>query len=190
MKARETWTLSQAARLLSQPQHRLIYFCEKAVVIPDLADARGRGTSRRFSARNLLEFAIALKLRELLIPVAPIAAILRVLREFERKVSKEIPGFELPERLRHANAPVLRIVIIDGGKLFFTIGRGKAPPKVYGGLDLGKLQTEIKANPRRRGRSSRKPSLRSARLPERDGSTQGSVQINVTRIARTLPLDS
>ena len=50
------WTLSEAARLLRQPQHRLIYLCEKAAVIPDYADAHGRGSSRRFSARNLLEF--------------------------------------------------------------------------------------------------------------------------------------
>ena len=34
------WSLSEAARLLGQPQHKLIYLCEKGVIIPDLGDAR------------------------------------------------------------------------------------------------------------------------------------------------------
>jgi hypothetical protein len=63
-KQSEQWTLTEAAGLLREPQHRLIYLCEKGVVRPDYEDAKGRGSSRRFSARNLLEFAVALRLRE------------------------------------------------------------------------------------------------------------------------------
>ncbi len=59
------WTLTEAARLLEVPQHRLIYLCEKEVVQPDLNDATGRGSSRRFSRRNILEFAVALRLRDI-----------------------------------------------------------------------------------------------------------------------------
>jgi hypothetical protein len=69
-KKPDVWTLTQTARLLGEPQHRLIYLCEKGVVVPDFQDAEGRGSSRRFSDRNLLEFAIALRLRELEIGVA------------------------------------------------------------------------------------------------------------------------
>ena len=35
-------TLTQAARALGVPQHRLIHLCEKHVVVPDLDEARGR----------------------------------------------------------------------------------------------------------------------------------------------------
>lgn len=90
------WTLLEAARLLGEPQHRLIYLCEKRVLVPDFGEAQGRGSSRRFSARNTLEFALALKLRQVMIPVAPVAAIIHVLRAFERKVVEEIPMFRLP----------------------------------------------------------------------------------------------
>ena len=38
-------TLTEAARLLKEPQHRLIYLCEKGVVEPDVQDAAApRGT--------------------------------------------------------------------------------------------------------------------------------------------------
>ena len=70
------WTLSEVARLFGQPQHRLIHLCEKGVVRADFEEARGRGSSRRFSRRNLLQLAVALKLRELMVPVAPIGEFL------------------------------------------------------------------------------------------------------------------
>jgi DNA-binding transcriptional MerR regulator len=73
---RSEWFLSETARLLGQSQHRLIHLCEKGVIVPDLGEAGGQGSSRRFSARNLLEFEVALKLRELTVPVSSIVAIL------------------------------------------------------------------------------------------------------------------
>jgi hypothetical protein len=135
-----------------------------------------------------LEFAVALKLREIMIPVAPIAAILGVLREFEKKVSREIPGFSLPEGLRQPRAPDLRIVITDGGKLFFTLGKGNARPKAYGGLDVGELQSAGKTG-QRRGYASIRSKLPPARLPVRGGNAQARVEVNVTRVARDLLLN-
>lgn len=55
------------------------------MVVPDFGEAQGRGSSRRFSACNMLEFALALKLRQVMIPVAPVAAIIHVLRRFLEK---------------------------------------------------------------------------------------------------------
>ncbi len=52
-------TLTQAAWVLRVPQHKLIHLCEKGVVVPEIHDARGRGSSRGFSRRNLFEFAVA-----------------------------------------------------------------------------------------------------------------------------------
>src|SRR3990172_507062 len=94
------WTLTEAARALGEPRHRLIYLCEKGVVQPDLQEAEGRGSSRRFSARNLLEFAVAMRLRDLELPAGLVAAVVHVLRAFEGAVRKQIAEFHLPGSLR------------------------------------------------------------------------------------------
>jgi DNA-binding transcriptional MerR regulator len=130
------WTLTEAARLLGEPQHRLIYLCEKGVVHPDFQDAKGRGSSRRFSDRNLLEFAVALRLRELDIGVAFVGSVVHVLRAFERSVGKELRDFKLPDSLREPKAPDLRVVIADGARLYFTLAAPGSPGRVYGGIDL------------------------------------------------------
>src|SRR5574341_508704 len=95
MGSPKEWTLSEAARLLDEPQHRLIYLCEKGVIVPQFGNAKGRGSSRRFSERNLLEFAVALELRELTLPVDTVAAVIHFLRAFETKVAAEIQGFDM-----------------------------------------------------------------------------------------------
>ena len=76
------WTLTQISNLLDQPQYRLIYLCEKGVIIPDGSDAKGRGSSRRFSALNLFEFIVALKLGELHVPTNLSTNVLRALRSY------------------------------------------------------------------------------------------------------------
>ena len=189
------WTLTEAARLLEEPQHRLIYMCEKGVVEPDVQDAEGRGSSRRFSNRNLLEFAVALRLRDLELPATLIGAVVHVIRAFERAVGREIRGFKLPDSLRAKEAPDLRIVISDGQRLYFTLGANAEPPKVYGGINLDQFREA-----RGVGRSS--PRLKLVRPEPPDGvfhdddfggperSRHARVEISVSRIARDLPLDT
>lgn len=189
------WTLTEAARLLGEPQHRLIYLCEKGVVQPDVQDAEGRGSSRRFSARNLLEFAVALRLRDLGLPAALVAAVVHVLRAFEGATKRQIGEFQLPDSLRLRIAPDFRVVISDGRRLYFTLRTGKGPAKVYGGIDLqdlgaprmplGRLQRKLALvePPDGSGRSSRPGDFGS---PE--GSRHARVEVSVTRIAQDLPL--
>lgn len=183
------WSLSEAARLLQQSQHRLIYLCEKRVIVPDLAEARGRGSSRGFSARNLLEFEMALKLRRLTVPVASIAAILYALRAFEAKVAQQMPGFSLPDGLRTGKAPDLRAMVTDEGRLYFSLGSGTASPKLYGGVDFGRLTTSRRARrrskPRTGGPNLELPALPARRLAEM---AKARVEVSVTRIARDLDL--
>jgi hypothetical protein len=185
MDLRREWSLSEAARLLHEPQHRLIYLCEKGVVVPDLGDATGRGSSRRFSARNLLEFALALRLRDLTIPVGTVAAIVHVLRGFEKTVAEHVGGFGLAEGLRKKGGPELRIIISDGECLYFTLGIGNKKPKLFGGIDFRQLTSQGK-----RPRVSR----RSLQAPDKFGGPEGSryarVEIDVSRLARDLPLAS
>lgn len=190
------WTLTEAARLLDEPQHRLIYLCEKGVVEPDVRDAEGRGSSRRFSSRNLLEFAVALRLRDLELPATLIAAVVRVLRSFEGAVGREIRGFHLPASLRVKGAPDLRVVIGDGRRLYFTLGSGAGPAKVYGGIDLDELKEakpEARSRPKLRLVKSATPPIGASGADEfggPEGSRHSRVEISVTRIAQDLPLDA
>ncbi len=190
------WTLTEAARLLGEPQHRLIYLCEKGVVQPDLADAKGRGSSRRFSARNLLEFAVALRLRALELPASVIGAVTYTLRAFERKVQEHMRTFRLPESLRGAAAPDLRARISDG-RLYLSLGIGKDVPKMYGGIALrrfasgkasiGDLQRALVPMPS--PKRTRRHVANGDRLGRLDGSPPARVEISITRIAQELRLE-
>ena len=190
------WTLTEAARSLGEPQHRLIYLCEKGVVQPDLEDAKGRGSSRRFSGRNLLEFAVALRLRELELPASVIGAITHTVRAFERKVQDQLHAFRLPESLRGPAAPDLRVLISDG-RLYLSLGTGKRAPKVYGGIELkrfvsGKasssdLQRALAPLPSPKRPRRHGPSGDGLGLP--DGGTHTRVEISITSIAQELRLE-
>jgi DNA-binding transcriptional MerR regulator len=192
---RSEWTLSEAARLLGQPQHRLIYLCEKGVVVPEVGNAKGRGSSRRFSARNLLEFSVALKLRELTLPVDTVAAIIHVLHTCEGKIRKEIRGFDLVRGLRQKNALDLRVIISDGRQLFFSLGTGEGTAKLFGGLDFqslaarkGKLATLNKENILAKNETL-KTKVSSSEFGGPEGSKHARIEISVTKIAKDLPLD-
>ena len=189
-KPNEEWTLTEAAEVLQVEQHRLIYLCEKEVVTPDVQDAGGRGSSRRFSSRNLLEFSVSLRLRDMALPVGMIGAVLHVLRAFERNVTAEIPRFRLPDSLRGAGAPDLRVVVSDGHQLFFTLGVGKAAPKVFGGIDLSE---SVDTSPRSLARKLGVVEAKSVRgggfgLPE--GSRHVRLEVSITRLAQDLPIGS
>jgi len=189
------WTLTEAARSLGEPQHRLIYLCEKGVVQPDLEDAKGRGSSRRFSARNLLELAVALRLRELALPASVIGAVTHTLRAFERKVRDQLHTFRLPESLRGAAAPDLRVLISDG-HLYLSLGTGKAVPKVYGGIELKRFASG-KTSMGDLQRALLPLSFSKRRRPMRNGDGGGTpnggmrarVEISVTTIAQELRLE-
>ncbi|MDE0309643.1 MAG: hypothetical protein OXI60_07425 [Acidiferrobacterales bacterium] len=130
------WTLSEIAKLLQQPQHRLIYLCEKRVITPDFSDAKGRGSSRRFSTRNVFEFSITLVLSDFHFPTALSTNILYVLREFEESVSKTIDNFNLPDALMVDGSPEIVGIITNGTLLYFAIGAPGRPKKIYGGVDI------------------------------------------------------
>lgn len=185
------WTMTEAARLLEQPQHRLIYLCEKGVVEPDFQNAEGRGSSRRFSARNLLEFAVALRLRELELPASFVASVLYVLRAFERSMKASLPQFRLPESLREANAPELRVIVGDGQRLFFSLRAAKVLDKVYGGIDLREVRTSkksIAALERELAQSGQK-SIGNG-VEKSEDVRHARLEVSITAIAKDLKLQS
>jgi len=176
------WTLSEAARLLGEPQHRLIYLCEKGVVQPDLQDAEGRGSSRRFSSRNLLEFGVALRLRELGIPASVIGAVLHVLRGFERAIGKKLSGFKLPGSLTVAGAPELTVIVGDDQRLYFSLGSAKGKAKTYGGIPLREL-----IGAKDDAGQPKKP-LRGVGKEAKPGQLLAKVEVSVTGISKELGL--
>jgi DNA-binding transcriptional MerR regulator len=179
MSAGRHWTLSEAARLLRQPQHRLIYLCEKGAVVPDFADAHGRGSSRRFSSRNLLEFSVALRLRSLDLSVVAIKAILHTLRSFEKTVRRELPDFDFISDLRKARAPELRVLVAEGPRVYFSLTGRSQEPRVFGGIDLSKGVTRQKrAKISELDRSAGEPPM------------AAKVEVNVTEVAKSLDLDA
>ncbi len=100
MPSSESFTLSEIARRLDVPQHRLIHLCEKGVVVPDVHGAAGRGSSRVFSEGNFLELAVALRLRDMMLPVAAVGAVVHVLGAFEEQLQQDLPHFALTDSLR------------------------------------------------------------------------------------------
>ncbi len=140
-------TLTQSAWALGVPPHRLIHLCEKRVVVPGVRDARGRGSSREFSKRNLFEFAIALEMRQHEVPVSYVQAVLRVLRAFEGEAKALLGTFALPDSLLVAGAPSLSLIILDGERLYFSLTRDSERPRVFGGVNV--------RHPRARGRAMR-----------------------------------
>jgi DNA-binding transcriptional MerR regulator len=173
-------TLTQAAKVLGVPQHRLIHLCEKGVVVPDVSDARGRGSSRGFSHRNVFEFAIALELRRLDLPVALARAVVRVLRSFEEAVRTLVPDFALPTSLQEARAPRVTALIVGGERLYFTVSRGRKRPTVFGSVEITRAK-----------RAAGKPPAPLRRLSAGDvrQQVQGArtlTEIDLSRIASTL----
>ena len=83
------FTLSEVEGVFKAPQHVLIHLCEKEIVIPDIQQTDGRGKFRRFSVKNMFEFAVALELKKYQIPLAVIKALLIVFSAFCRKVESE-----------------------------------------------------------------------------------------------------
>jgi hypothetical protein len=160
----------------------LIYLCEKGVVQPDLQDAEGRGSSRRFSARNLLEFGVALRLRELGIPASVIGAVLHVLRGFERAIGKKLSGFKLPGSLAVAGSPELKVVIGDDQRLYFLLGSGKGKETTYGGISIQDL-----VDSRADSDQPKKP-LRGVGKETKPGQLLAKVEVSVTGIAKELGL--
>src|SRR5262245_6356762 len=131
-----SWTLTEAAKLLGVPQHRLIHLCEQRVVVPDLRDAQGRGSSREFSNRNLFQLAVALAMRELELPVSYVRAVLSVLRAFEDQARALLGDFILPESLLSRGAPNVRLVILDGERLYFSVTSSSKSAITFGGVNI------------------------------------------------------
>lgn len=191
MDGGQSFTLSELARAIGTPQHRLIHLCEKGVVSPDLQRAHGRGSSRVFSPRNFLEFAIALRLRSARLPVATVGAVLEVLRAFEGKTRRELPGFSLPETLRDEGAPDLRIILSDGRTIYFSLALAGVNPQLFGGITFDQIASDKTLSAKGADAVTARGKGRAADS-DGFGGPEGSqfvrLELSVTQVAKDLPL--
>lgn len=190
MASNRSFTLSEIARRLGVPQHRLIHLCEKGVVVPDVHGAAGRGSSRVFSSTNILELAVAMRLRDMMLPVAAVGAVVHVLRAFEERLRADLSHFALADSLRKDQAPDLRVIISDGQRIYFSLGAADEQPKLFGGIPMDQLEGDAPAwdgqidvvrfrGNARNGSGGIGP----------ENSRYGRLELSVTAIARALPTD-
>jgi DNA-binding transcriptional MerR regulator len=176
-----SFTLTQAAKTLGVAQHKLIHLCEQKVVVPDVRDARGRGSSREFSERNLFDFVLALEMRKLELPVSFIRAILRVLRSFEEEARALLGVSPLTEGLIAANAPRITLLILDGERLYFRLAPARGQAHLFGGINI--------KHPRLRGRARQHQSvgrLEPAEANQLASEARTRTEIDLSQIARDL----
>ena len=134
--SKKEWTLTQIANLLRRPQYKLIYLCEKGVIVPDGVDAKGRGSSRRFSARNLFEFMVAITLGDFHVPTNITTNLLQALRSFDKHLAKRYPLLKLPYSLTYPDCPEVKAILIEGTNLYFSVRQAEKPVVYIGGIDL------------------------------------------------------
>lgn len=187
MAGEESYTLTEIARRLDVPQHRLIHFCEKGVVVPEVHDAAGRGSSRVFSQLNVLELAVALRLRDMSMPISEIRRIVHVLQKFGETVQGQRRHFSLTQHLRAPGAPDLRIIVSDGRAVYLTLGQPGSAPKVFGGIPLDRLTEPVGNQPVERVNPDRSVDPASFGGPE--GSQFARLELSVNAVARVLPID-
>ncbi len=183
MAEARTFTLADAARRFEVPQHRLIHLCEKQIVVPDVRDADGRGSSRVFSARNVLELAVALRVRDLMLPLTVAGSIVHVLRVLEEKLKEDVPHFSLVASLRATNPLDMRAIVSDGQSVYFTLGKAGDDPKLFGGVPLepaGGLAGPIQV---------REVSEAGSGFGGPEGSRFARMELSVTAVAQALPID-
>ena len=180
------WTLTEIARLLDQPQHRLIYLCEKGVIVPDISDAHGRGSSRRFSTRNVFEFSVALVLSEFYFPANISTNLLYAIRSFEDSVKANgLDNFSLPHSLMNTRSPEIIGIITNGSILYFSLGLPGMLKKVFGGVNMSDLsRNNVPSIARLNSHNA------TDRTEESEATTIGSnlarFEINLTKIAQNL----
>jgi DNA-binding transcriptional MerR regulator len=182
----DSFTLTDIARRLDVPQHRLIHLCEKGVVVPEVHEAAGRGSSRVFSSLNFLELAVALRLRDMFLPVSAARGIVHVLRTFGEAMQGRQKNFSLVEHLRNPGAPDLRVILSDGQAVYFTLGPPDVQPRLFGGVSLDAL---IKNEPPGSAGevAQAAPGLPGFGGPE--GSQFARMELSVSAIAQSLPLE-
>ena len=74
-------TRKQVAELLDIPAQTIAFYANKKMVIPEIANPKGRGTTRKYSKKNLVEFILIKLLGGLGVHLTEVGIILAALRD-------------------------------------------------------------------------------------------------------------
>ena len=179
MDATRDWSTTEAARLLNQPPHRIIYLFDNQVVDAPVQQAEGRGSSRRLSDRNLLEVAIATTTGRLGMGSETSRKLLGALRAWEQGMAGE--GFALPRSVEEEGGPTVRLILDENGRTHVAIGWGADSTTVKGPMKTGARADKAGNAPPRPARAGTPTGFG---WPE--GSRTCRLEINVTAIAQGL----
>jgi len=100
--------------------YRIIYLFDKQVVEAPEQEPQGHGSSRRLSARNLLELAIATATSRLGVATETSRKLLDGLRAWEQGMTAV--GFALPQSIEETGGPTVRLILDEQGATHVAIG--------------------------------------------------------------------
>jgi hypothetical protein len=129
----------------------------------------------------LFEFAVALELRRLELPLNVVRAVLQTIRSFEGATRRQIPDFTLPESLVGVRALDVSALLLDGSTLYFSVGDKSARKRMIGGVELSKSSKRSQNSsppPRKLSETETQRILDSAKI---------RMEVDLTKIARDLP---
>lgn len=79
----EGFTAGEAEKLTGVPYNRLDYWARSGFIKPSVAGAKGKGSKRLYSFRDLVALKTAKELRDLGIPLQTLRKVVRHLRQFK-----------------------------------------------------------------------------------------------------------
>jgi len=123
-------------RITGLSHRQIIYLAEKGIVVPELEDASGRGTTRWYSRRDMAKFLFARALRDAGLDFPALGVITTVLSGFYDELDKLLQA-------SWTSAPTV-LNFIDGRFGFLASTDGKRKSKVFETTDDGRARLSSK----------------------------------------------
>lgn len=106
---KQFFTKTEAAKALRVTPRTVHYYTEEGLVVPEVANPSGRGTTRKYSRRNLMEIMLVREMAASGISLARIKEIMEILKgdKFYRILNPDLDSRFLPQ------GEELKIIIYD-----------------------------------------------------------------------------
>ena len=126
---------------------------------------------------------MALRVRDLMLPLTVAGAIVHVLRGLEETLQEDVPHFSLVASLRTTNPLDLRAIVSDGERIYFSLGKANEDPKLFGGVALEPTEAVLQQV------KVRESAETAGGFGGPEGSQFARMELSVTAIAQALPID-
>ena len=130
----EGWSGTRTAEVVGITYRQLDYWARTDLVRPDITDARGSGTRRLYSYRNLLELKI---IKQLLDAGIRLEVVREVFTELRARLGDDLTAAKLV--ISGSSA----MLALDDGELIDLVHRGQGVLNI---LALGSVQEEVDAS--------------------------------------------